>query len=138
MSFSSWFQMNKRKIPREEEVIGGSEISKHVKFESASDSEIAEAFLSIERKQADELLALDNPSPIVFVYNPLSYAAEIHKMFIKKFCNSHKDVLFLGMNPGPWGMCQTGVGFAFLFEFLQVSLAFFLMKSHFLNTGPFW
>ena len=38
------------------------------------------------------------------VYNPLIYAGEPHVDYILKYGNGKKKVLFLGMNPGPWGM----------------------------------
>lgn len=46
---------------------------------------------------------------IAAVYNPIEYASELHCNYLKKFLNGPKDVLFIGMNPGPWGMIQTGV-----------------------------
>ncbi|RKX87666.1 MAG: single-stranded DNA-binding protein [Spirochaetes bacterium] len=45
------------------------------------------------------------------VYNPLIYANETHLDYIKKYGTGKKKVLFLGMNPGPWGMAQTGIPF---------------------------
>jgi single-strand selective monofunctional uracil DNA glycosylase len=45
------------------------------------------------------------------VYNPLIYAREAHIDYIKKYGKEKKKVLFLGMNPGPWGMAQTGIPF---------------------------
>jgi len=44
------------------------------------------------------------------VYNPLEYAAQSHRMYVGKFARKGA-VLFLGMNPGPFGMAQTGVPF---------------------------
>jgi len=46
-----------------------------------------------------------------FVYNPIDYASEPHRKFLRKYLKMSKSVLFLGMNPGPWGMMQTGVPF---------------------------
>ncbi len=46
-----------------------------------------------------------------FVYNPLRYAWAPHAAYIRKFGRNRKRILFLGMNPGPWGMAQTGVPF---------------------------
>ena len=43
------------------------------------------------------------------VYNPLIYARQPHREYIKKYGAGKKRVLFLGMNPGPWGMAQTGI-----------------------------
>ena len=45
------------------------------------------------------------------VYNPLEYAAASHSMYLKLAGSLPKKVIFLGMNPGPWGMAQTGVPF---------------------------
>ncbi len=44
-------------------------------------------------------------------YNPLSYAMPVHEAYLEKFGNEPKKAFFLGMNPGPWGMAQTGVPF---------------------------
>ena len=49
--------------------------------------------------------------PVAYVYNPLDYAWPAHEAYLKKFGNSRKRVIFLGMNPGPFGMTQTGVPF---------------------------
>lgn len=49
--------------------------------------------------------------PITHVYNPLIYARACHEEYIRRFARSSKKVVFLGMNPGPFGMAQTGVPF---------------------------
>ena len=48
---------------------------------------------------------------VTHVYRPLDYAWLAHEMYLRKFGRSRKRVLFLGMNPGPFGMAQTGVPF---------------------------
>ena len=45
------------------------------------------------------------------VYNPLVYAIRPHNLYLELAGASPKKVIFLGMNPGPWGMAQTGVPF---------------------------
>ena len=45
------------------------------------------------------------------VYNPLVYAREPHNRYLELAGVAPKKVIFLGMNPGPWGMAQTGVPF---------------------------
>lgn len=50
-------------------------------------------------------------APTAYTYNPLRYAWAPHRTYIKRYGNSRKRVLFLGMNPGPWGMAQTGIPF---------------------------
>lgn len=44
-------------------------------------------------------------------YNPLTYALPVHEAYLNKFGNEPKQAFFLGMNPGPWGMAQTGIPF---------------------------
>ncbi len=64
---------------------------------------------------ADELRTVLRPlvftAPVTHVYNPLDYAWRAHSAYVRKFGDSPKRVLFLGMNPGPYGMAQTGVPF---------------------------
>jgi single-strand selective monofunctional uracil DNA glycosylase len=58
--------------------------------------------------------SLDNLSfspPVTHVYNPLDYAWGPHTTYLKRFGQGQKRVIFLGMNPGPFGMAQTGVPF---------------------------
>ena len=49
--------------------------------------------------------------PVAFVYNPLDYAWAAHEIYLRKFAGTRKRIVFLGMNPGPFGMAQTGVPF---------------------------
>jgi single-strand selective monofunctional uracil DNA glycosylase len=49
--------------------------------------------------------------PVTQIYNPLDYAWAAHELYLQKFGNGRKRVIFLGMNPGPFGMAQTGVPF---------------------------
>ncbi|MGF1448996.1 MAG: uracil-DNA glycosylase family protein [Opitutales bacterium] len=49
--------------------------------------------------------------PVAFVYNPLDYAAGPHHEYLERFGSGKKRVVFCGMNPGPWGMTQTGIPF---------------------------
>jgi len=49
--------------------------------------------------------------PVSHVYNPLDYAWELHAKYLRRYGGCPKEVLLLGMNPGPWGMAQTGVPF---------------------------
>lgn len=48
---------------------------------------------------------------ICAVYNPTVYARRLHRAYLQRFLTSAPSVVFVGMNPGPWGMCQTGVPF---------------------------
>ncbi len=49
--------------------------------------------------------------PVTHVYNPLVYAWEPHAAYLRRYGAGQKRVVFLGMNPGPFGMAQTGVPF---------------------------
>jgi single-strand selective monofunctional uracil DNA glycosylase len=49
--------------------------------------------------------------PVTYVYNPLRYARKSYDQYLRKYGRGHKQVVLLGMNPGPWGMVQTGVPF---------------------------
>ncbi|MCB1231052.1 MAG: single-stranded DNA-binding protein [Verrucomicrobiae bacterium] len=58
-----------------------------------------------------ELDGLAFSEPTACVYNPLVYARAPHEQYLRRFGDSKKRVLMLGMNPGPFGMAQTGVPF---------------------------
>jgi len=49
--------------------------------------------------------------PVAFVYNPLIYAKSSHLEYWRRYGAGPKEIVLLGMNPGPWGMVQTGVPF---------------------------
>jgi single-strand selective monofunctional uracil DNA glycosylase len=49
--------------------------------------------------------------PVSHVYNPLDYARVPHEQYLSRFACGRKRIVFLGMNPGPFGMVQTGVPF---------------------------
>jgi single-strand selective monofunctional uracil DNA glycosylase len=58
-----------------------------------------------------EVRGLRFAAPVSHVYNPLDYAREAHRQYLRRFAAPPKKVVLLGMNPGPWGMAQTGVPF---------------------------
>ncbi len=55
--------------------------------------------------------ALTFSEPVTHVYNPLVYARKPHDLYLEKFGQLDAKIILLGMNPGPWGMAQTGVPF---------------------------
>lgn len=64
----------------------------------------------VECRMSAELKAISFlSSNISAVYNPIEYASDLHCAYLRKFLNTSKPVLFIGMNPGPFGMVQTGV-----------------------------
>lgn len=60
---------------------------------------------------SDQLEALTFSAPVTHVYNPLRYAAKPHRAYLRKYGTTKKKLVLLGMNPGPFGMAQTGVPF---------------------------
>lgn len=72
---------------------------------------IAEALVTAADRLAEDLTPVRPTAPVAFIYNPLEYAREAHRSYLKRFGRGTKKVVFLGMNPGPFGMGQTGVPF---------------------------
>jgi single-strand selective monofunctional uracil DNA glycosylase len=72
---------------------------------------IAEELLAAADDLRQRLRELRFSSPVTHVYCPLDYAWAPHAAYVRRFGNSPKRVLMLGMNPGPFGMAQTGVPF---------------------------
>ena len=55
--------------------------------------------------------ALKFGKPVTHCYNPLVYAQDAHIEYLERYGSKRKRVLFVGMNPGPWGMAQSGIPF---------------------------
>ena len=71
----------------------------------------AEALVAAARKLSDEVERLDFAPPVSHIYNPLTYAWVPHELYLRRFGAGRKRVVFIGMNPGPFGMVQCGVPF---------------------------
>ena len=69
------------------------------------------ALLAIADELASALSVLRFRPPVAHVYNPLIYARAPYARYVERFGASTKEALLLGMNPGPFGMAQTGVPF---------------------------
>lgn len=69
------------------------------------------AMTQAARELSDACNSLRFRKPVTHVYNPLEYAWAAHDQYLKLAANSKKKAVFLGMNPGPFGMAQTGVPF---------------------------
>ena len=67
--------------------------------------------IQISKQLVRDVKALAFGPPVEYVYNPLEYAWQPFESYINLYGRGRKRVLFLGMNPGPWGMAQTGVPF---------------------------
>jgi len=72
---------------------------------------VSQPLVESAKRLRDAVGKLRFAPPVSHVYNPLDYAWAAHEAYLRQFGNSHKRVLFLGMNPGPFGMAQTGVPF---------------------------
>lgn len=69
------------------------------------------SLIDISRQLAAEVDALTFAPPVAYVYNPLTYARAPHEAYLERYGHGPKEVVLLGMNPGPFGMAQTGVPF---------------------------
>lgn len=97
-------------MKRNFENASASSVTKKSKNEENGDA-IAEKVLELETVLGQKLQDLKFPGHVKYVYNPLEYASELHAKYVRNYCKGEKEVLFVGMNPGPWGMSQTGVPF---------------------------
>ena len=66
---------------------------------------------SAARTLCDTLAPMRFAAPVSHVYNPLDYAWAPNALYLQRFGQGKKKVIFVGMNPGPFGMVQTGVPF---------------------------
>ncbi|HEB89282.1 MAG TPA: single-strand selective monofunctional uracil-DNA glycosylase [Deltaproteobacteria bacterium] len=71
----------------------------------------AERLIRAARRLSDRLAPVRFGPPVTHVYDPTRYAARGTRRYLRRFADGPKRVLFLGMNPGPHGMAQTGVPF---------------------------
>ena len=86
----------------------------------------ARRLLAIQRALRDAADELSFAPPVSHVYNPLRYAWRPAMAYVRRYMAGSKEVLFVGMNPGPWGMAQTGVPFGnagFVRDWLRIPVA---------------
>jgi single-strand selective monofunctional uracil DNA glycosylase len=86
-------------------------------------STMSKQLIKITEELSNGVEALSFSDPVAYVYNPLEYAWKSHKSYLEKYGNGTGRVLLIGMNPGPWGMAQTGVPFGevnSVREFLEI------------------
>jgi single-strand selective monofunctional uracil DNA glycosylase len=67
--------------------------------------------VAISRALREAVHPLAFGEPVAYVYNPLDYARDSAELYLRRFARPGAEVLFVGMNPGPFGMAQTGVPF---------------------------
>jgi single-strand selective monofunctional uracil DNA glycosylase len=79
--------------------------------ETLRPTHLSRQLVEASRQLSDAVGRLRFAEPVTHVYNPLDYARPLHEHYLHRFGRGRKRVVFLGMNPGPWGMAQTGVPF---------------------------
>lgn len=72
---------------------------------------IANTLIDAARGLSQQVDSMRFAPPITHVYNPLDYAWAPHEHYLRRYGDSRKRVIFVGMNPGPFGMVQVGVPF---------------------------
>jgi single-strand selective monofunctional uracil DNA glycosylase len=71
-----------------------------------------EEIIAVAERLSEEVSRLEFSPPVTHVYNPLEYAWEPHRLYLERYSGAAElEVILLGMNPGPFGMAQTGVPF---------------------------
>lgn len=78
---------------------------------SVTTMEISKNLIRSAKQMSASLKQLQFDVPVHYLYNPLEYAFEPYREYVSKYGNNTKSILFIGMNPGPHGMCQTGIPF---------------------------
>lgn len=71
----------------------------------------AEELIIAARELSNSVSRMRFSAPVSYTYNPLSYAWTAHQDYLRRYATNRKRVIFLGMNPGPFGMVQTGIPF---------------------------
>ncbi|HSC96793.1 MAG TPA: uracil-DNA glycosylase family protein [Burkholderiales bacterium] len=67
--------------------------------------------VAIARRLRSDVSRLKFAAPVAYVYDPLVYAWKPHRAYLERYGRGRPRVILLGMNPGPFGMAQTGVPF---------------------------
>ena len=71
----------------------------------------AEPLIAAARALSCAVGRLSFAPPVSHLYNPLEYAWVPHEIYLRRFGATPKKIIFIGMNPGPFGMVQCGIPF---------------------------
>jgi single-strand selective monofunctional uracil DNA glycosylase len=82
-----------------------------MRHDAGMGDERAERLVGAARRLARRAGALELGGFVEYVYNPIAYASRPHEAYLRRWGAGRREVVFQGMNPGPWGMAQTGVPF---------------------------
>jgi single-strand selective monofunctional uracil DNA glycosylase len=74
-------------------------------------STYADRLVALSRQLARRTANFDPGPSAAFVYHPLAYAWRPHELYLRRYGKAPAPTLLIGMNPGPFGMAQTGVPF---------------------------
>jgi single-strand selective monofunctional uracil DNA glycosylase len=78
---------------------------------TATATDVRKKLIAAAKRLATEVDSLSFSEPVTHVYNPLRYAWKAHQAYLSLVNPHGVRVVLMGMNPGPWGMAQTGVPF---------------------------
>lgn len=73
-------------------------------------TDLGQELARISRDLSGQLARLRFSEPVTHAYLPTNYASSLCEAFFA-LAQPEPEALLLGMNPGPWGMAQTGVPF---------------------------
>lgn len=91
------------------EVVSSFFVSGTQELVDENSNDLSDEFLALADELNERLNEFQLPPSVKCVYNPSVYARYTFEMYARKYCNTKKKIMFFGMNPGPWGMSQTGV-----------------------------
>lgn len=80
--------------------------------------------IAINLALREGLEGIEFEPPITHIYQPLDYAWEPFRLYLERYgTKKPREVILVGMNPGPWGMAQVGVPFGavdYVRDWLQI------------------
>jgi single-strand selective monofunctional uracil DNA glycosylase len=79
--------------------------------EDRVDASTVKALRAVTDRLESDLRTLVFAPPTAFVYDPFDYARPAWDAYCARYAHAGVDAILLGMNPGPFGMAQTGVPF---------------------------
>lgn len=88
-----------------------SSSSRSRRRDSASSGFSVESLRASMTTLGERLMRLSYPEEVSYIYNPLAYAQQPFSAYVTRYAKATQEVLLLGMNPGPFGMAQTGIPF---------------------------
>jgi single-strand selective monofunctional uracil DNA glycosylase len=89
----------------------GEELNTAPKSQAMTRASTEARILAAARELASRCDAMHFGGATAYVYNPFNYARAGYAAYIERYANARRRVVLVGMNPGPFGMAQTGVPF---------------------------